>query len=124
MSYWAIVQTHSMRESVAAYHLARRGYGTYLPQIAEERADVAPRRQLVPLFPSYLFVRIKTVWYPVLSTVGVMRLLRNGGNEPSRVDPALLEEIRAREVGGVVRIPVRPLLPGDRVRILRGSFRD
>jgi len=118
MSYWAIVQTHSQREELAAAGLERKGFGIYLPRI-----KLGMRRQLVPLFPNYLFVRIHAIWYPVLSTVGVIRLLRNGEREPSRIDEAIVREIRAREVRGVVRLP-RRIVPGDRVRIVRGSFRD
>lgn len=116
MSYWAIAQTHAQRENAAADHLKRQGFVIYLPCI-----EVKKRR--APLFPGYLFVRINSVWYPILSTIGVMRLLRNGEQEPSKLADHIVRKIREREVRGIVKLPKR-LQPGMQVRILRGTFKD
>lgn len=116
MSYWAIAQTHPQRESAAFDHLKRQGFHAYLPCI-----EVKKRR--APLFPGYLFVRIESVWYPIQSTRGVMRVLRNGNEEPSRIGDLIVRKIREREVRGIVKLPKR-LQPGMQVRILRGTFKD
>jgi transcriptional antiterminator RfaH len=116
MSYWAIAQTHSQRETAAHDHLERQGFHAYLPCI-----EVKKRR--APLFPGYLFVRIDNAWYPILSTIGVMRLLRNGDQEPSRISDLIVRKIREREVRGIVKLPKR-MQPGMQVRILRGTFKD
>jgi len=124
MSYWSIVQTHSQRERVAAEQLAQRGFHVYLPKIRITTKLGARRvHNLVPLFPSYLFLQIDRVWYPVLSTVGVLRVLRNGDREPARLDDQIISEIRGREVHGIIKLP-KPVRVGDRVRIVRGSFLD
>ena len=53
---------------------------------------------------------------------GVIRLLMDA-QQPARVPNAVIDGIREREVGGVVRLPKPPRLkPGDRVRVLRGPF--
>src|SRR5262245_11810504 len=121
MDGWGIVQTHANREAIAAAELARKGFENYLPRIAV--TSRRGTRRPVPLFPGYLFVRIVTVWYPVISTVGVLRLLRNGEREPARIDDAIVRDIRSREVRGIVRLPKRIAI-GDQVKIIRGSFRD
>jgi len=118
---WGIIQTHSNREAVAAAELARKGIQNYLPRIAI--IGRLGTRRLVPLFPGYLFVRIGPLWYPIISTVGVLRLLRNGERQPARIDDAIVRDIRAREVRGIVQLPKR-IAVGDRVKIIRGSFRD
>jgi transcriptional antiterminator RfaH len=125
MIYWGIAQCQSQREAIAADHLERRGFKCYLPRIkiTVHHANHAVRRT-VPLFPGYLFIRITpTHWYQILSTVGVIRLLRNGDAEPSRIEDKIVEKIQAREIRGIVKLPKR-LQPGDKVRILRGTFRD
>ena len=114
--FWSIVQTYSQRETTTNQNLSRRGFETYLPKIREQR-------RLTPLFPGYLFVRIFISWYPILSTTGVLRLLRTG-DEPCRVDDALVARIRKQEVRGVVRLPKTGLKQGDSVKIVRGSFKD
>lgn len=116
MSYWGIAQTHSQREGAAEDHLKRKGFEVYLPRIKVKKGRIAP------LFPGYLFVRINAVWYPILSTIGVMRLLRNGENEPSRIKDNILHNLQKSEVRGIVKLPER-LRPGDQVRILRGTFK-
>jgi transcription antitermination factor NusG len=53
---------------------------------------------------------------------GVMRLLMDG-QQPACVPDAVIDGIREREVGGVVRLPKpRRFKPGDRVHVLRGPF--
>jgi transcriptional antiterminator RfaH len=119
MSFWAVAQTESAREHVAAEHLARRGFEIYLPQIREHRGRIV---RIAPLFPSYLFVRIIDRWHVIDSTVAVIRVLRFGEN-PSRLKDGVIEELQMRERGGVIKLPKR-FKAGDPVRILRGTFRD
>ena len=53
---------------------------------------------------------------------GVIRLLMDG-DRPARVADTIIDDIRAREVGGIVRLPKPPpFRSGDRVRVLRGPF--
>jgi transcription antitermination factor NusG len=43
--------------------------------------------------------------------------------QPARVPDAVIDGIREREIGGVVRLPKpRRFKPGDRVRVVRGPF--
>lgn len=115
--FWAVAQCQTQREDIAALFLGQRGFETYLPKIKE-------RRRETPLFPGYLFVQIHTFWYPILSTVGVLRLLRIG-DIPCRVPDNVVTKIQKQTdpKSGLVRLPKpRGLELGDQVRIVRGSF--
>jgi transcriptional antiterminator RfaH len=116
MSYWAVVQVESQCEHVVRLLLMRARYETYMPRI---RA----RSRIAPLFPGYLFVRIVDRWYPVIWTVGVVRLLMSG-DQPARLPEKAMTEIRKREIGGFVKLPspTNRLRKGQPVRVIRGSF--
>jgi transcription antitermination factor NusG len=116
MAYWSVCQTETRRETTAAGFLTDQGYTTYLPKI-----KVAHKR-IVPLFPSYLFVRIEDRWWSVNQTIGVIQLL-TAGDHPAQVRDSIVETIRAKERGGIVRLPPpQGLHVGQKVRVLRGSF--
>jgi len=124
VTYWGIAQCHSQREADAAEHLGRKGFECYLPKIKVSAKD--RRYRIAPLFPGYCFVRINAIWYPILSTIGVIRLLRDGEKgPPSPINDKIVTDIQSCEVRGIVRIdPPARMKPGDRVRILRGTFKD
>jgi transcription antitermination factor NusG len=117
MSYWAVVQVESQCEHVVRLLLMRARYETYMPRILRARNRIAP------LFPGYLFVRIVDRWYPVIWTIGVVRLLMSG-DQPARLPEKAMTEIRKREIGGFVKLPspTNRLRKGQHVRITRGSF--
>lgn len=116
MSYWAVVQTESQREPFVRMMLMREGYETYLPRIRM-------RKRILPLFPSYLFVRIVDRWYPVKNTIGVSKVLL-AGDQPAHVHDAIIVKIKHMEHGGIVRLPKpeKTLKPGAKVQIVRGHF--
>jgi transcriptional antiterminator RfaH len=116
MSYWAVVQTEPNRETVAAKHLWRAGYAIYLPRIQTAK-------RIVPLFPTYAFVRIADRWYSAENTIGVVRLLKDA-DRPARVNDDIVQAIVAQERGGFVKLPnPKPRLkPGDKVTVIRGNF--
>jgi transcriptional antiterminator RfaH len=116
MSYWSVAQCQPRREATAIRYLADVGIETYLPRIQEHE-------RIVPLFPCYIFVRIVDRWHVIKNTVGVTRVLLSG-DRPAPLPDAAIAEFRARENRrGLVRLPAKYKI-GDRVRILRGTFRD
>jgi transcription antitermination factor NusG len=116
MAYWSVAQTETRRENTAAQFLADQGYATYLPKIR------LAHKRVVPLFPSYLFVRIEDRWWSVNQTIGIIQLL-TAGDRPAQVRDSIVETIKAKERGGIVRLPPpQGLHIGQKVRVLRGSF--
>jgi transcriptional antiterminator RfaH len=114
--YWTVAQTESQREHIAALHLIRNGFEVYCPRIKNRK------KQVEPLFPTYLFVRIELRWHVINATIGILRVLTSC-DHPARVSDEVIEEIRGREnSAGFVRLP-KPT-PGKRVRIVRGMFAD
>lgn len=117
MGYWSVAQTESQREGTAAKFLSQSSYETYLPKIKSERG------RTVPLFPTYLFVRIVDHWYSAQKTIGVIRLLM-WGDQPAAIADKVVNGIMKREGdNGLVKLPKKPgLEAGQRVDIVRGSF--
>jgi transcriptional antiterminator RfaH len=133
MPFWTVARLQPQRERLALHCLALYGFETYLPRVRETRttsrvvglAGTIRRRKVeveAPLFPGYCFILIELQWHGVNMAAGVIRLLMDG-QQPARVLDAIIDGIREREVGGVVRLPKPPRLkPGDRVRVVRGPF--
>ncbi len=118
MAFWSVAQTESQREGVAANFLKQSAYETYLPRIVGEH------KRVVPLFPTYVFVRIvDDQWYSARWTIGVIRLLM-WDEVPAEVSDKIVTDIMKREGrNGLVKLPKPPgLQAGQPVDILRGSF--
>jgi transcriptional antiterminator RfaH len=114
-SFWAVCQTETLREGTAARFLAQAGFETYLPKIKT-------RQRVVPLFPSYLFVRILEHWWQVDTTIGVISLLK-AGDQPARLKDDIVNAIRAKERGGIVKLPEpKRIKAGDVIRVDKGTF--
>jgi transcriptional antiterminator RfaH len=121
---WYAVSAKPRQEEVAALNLRRLGVETFYPQLREDRV-IRRRRQTVvsPLFPGYLFARfdVERHFRAVNFAQGVRRLVTFGA-ELGRVDPAVIDGIRARMENGYVRLRPAPLAPGQRVRLGSGPL--
>jgi transcription antitermination factor NusG len=113
--FWSVAQTETRREGTAARFLADQNFTTYLPKIKV-------KQRVTPLFPSYVFVRIIDRWWSVNQTIAVIRLL-TAGDQPAQIRDSIVDTIKAKERGGIVRLPPpQGLRVGETVRVLRGSF--
>jgi transcriptional antiterminator RfaH len=121
MAYWCAVQLQARRERLALHCLSVvNGFEVYSPRIKAPRArrEVGTR----PLFPGYAFVLIISQWWAARWSPGVIRIVLDGA-VPARVPDQVIDEIRRREVRGVVELPKPPGLEvGDRVRVMRGPL--
>jgi transcriptional antiterminator RfaH len=124
---WYVVQTQPHAELRAAQHLARQGFGSYLPRYLKRRRH-ARRIDTVakPLFPSYLFVAVDMAtqrWRAISSTLGISRLVCNG-DEPAAVADHVIAQLRSRENNdGFIQLGAGPrFAPGDKIRITDGVF--
>lgn len=119
---WYLVHCKPRQDERAQEHLIRQGYDCYRPLLRRERL-VRGRTQTVAesLFPGYLFVQLhpNSNWSPLRSTRGVNRLVSFGGY-PLQVPQTLIDTLQQR-----TQPEPQPLLqPGDRVRIVEGSFAE
>src|SRR5262249_22455725 len=115
--YWAAAQLQPRREALTAHCLALAGFSVYTPRLREHRVLRGRRVEVnPPLFPGYCFVAITLQWHAARWSVGVVRLVMDGV-QPARVPDGVIDEIRARERGGLIELPKPPLArPGDAVR--------
>ena len=126
---WFVVQTQVNAEAKAARNLLKQGFEIYLPRYLKRRSHARKIDKVaVPLFPRYIFVRISTAtqrWRSIQSTFGVASLVLNG-SEPAAVPPQVLHSLRAREdESGYVTLEQRPkFAPGDKVRVIAGTFAE
>jgi transcription antitermination factor NusG len=120
---WYAVFTLPQNEKSAARQLAMREVETFLPTF--ETVKVWKNRQRVrtvlPLFPTYLFVRIDTRqrrW--VLESPGVIHIVSNG-REQVPVPDAEIELLRSGLQKNTLE-PYHELAVGKKVRIKAGSM--
>jgi transcriptional antiterminator RfaH len=122
---WLVISTLPHKESYACDHLTRQDFRVYCPMIVRRvrharSASDEPR----PLFPGYVFVEYRSddrTWHPILGTRGVKSVVRSG-ERPSLLCGSFIEELRAREVGGVLRYPRDALKVGQRVTLQGTAF--
>lgn len=124
--YWAAAQLQPQRANLALHCLALAGFEIYHPRLRELRSLRGRRATTEPaLFPGYAFVAIELQWRAAHHCPGVIRLVLDG-MQPAKVPDTVIAEIRSRERAGLVELPPPPprLQRGDRVRVLRGPFRE
>src|SRR5262245_33377736 len=121
--YWCAARAPAQREALAEHFLRQQGYTVYLPRLRQHR--VARGRQIEtrpPLFPGYLFVEIVVGWWQAQWCPGTLGLVKNCG-VPVQVPDGVLNDIRKREVRGLVELPKPPRFkPGDPIRIKYGAL--
>lgn len=121
---WFAVYTTCRHEKRIAQHMAQREIQHYLPLYRADRKwrDGSRVTLELPLFPSYIFVRIKrSERASVLSVPGALALVGGTGGEPAPLPESAIDALRAglREH----RVEPHPLLQvGQRVRICDGAF--
>jgi transcription antitermination factor NusG len=122
---WWVARTHTFRIRVAIQHLTLRGFSVYCPRVRERSRKKYDRMSTVeaPLFPDYLFICVSASgqWYEANRCPGVVRLIRDGG-VPALVRDAVIEDIKRREVAGLVELPERGLRINSPVRVVSGPF--
>jgi transcription antitermination factor NusG len=120
---WYAVFTVHQNEKSAARHLSLREVEAFLPTYQAVR--VWKNRQRVqltlPLFPSYLFVRIgRRERSKVLASPGVLRIVGND-REPLPVPEATIAFLRSDLCASSME-PYRDLVVGRKVRIRGGAM--
>ena len=122
---WAVVNTHPHREALALENLTRQGFTAYCPRVVRRIRHARKVQDVLrPLFPGYAFVQVapdKTIWRPILSTLGVRSLVRFG-DDIAFLEEGFVEALQQREVEGAVCLPEIPFVAGQDVRVTGGPF--
>jgi transcription antitermination factor NusG len=120
---WFAVVTTPKHEKAALRHLDFAGIETFLPTYESSRTWKNRQKVTIelPLFPTYLFVRIdQGERVRVLRTPGVRQLVGNS-REPLCVEDREVEFLRASTLEQKAE-PYAELIEGQRVRIKSGSM--
>jgi transcriptional antiterminator RfaH len=123
MPFWCAARAQPQREALAQHFLELAGYGVYLPRLRQHRVNHGRKVETrPPLFPGYLFVWIELQWHSARWCPGTLGLVMNCGL-PVPVPDRVLDEIRKREVRGLVELPRAPRLKrGDSIRVKYGPL--
>jgi transcription antitermination factor NusG len=121
---WFAVYTISRHEKRVAQHLTQREIEFYLPLYRSQRkwSDGSRVTLELPLFPGYLFVRIKrTERVRVLDVPGALAVVGGTGREPAALPDDAVEALRTGL--HLRRAEPHPLLTvGQRARIRSGAL--
>lgn len=128
MLRWYVIHSKPCAEGVAQVNLERQGYELYLPRLLQTvRWRRHRRERVVPLFPRYLFLRLKEGSQPlgpVRSSVGVAGVVRFGC-QYAVVDDQVIRGLQARAdpITGLHCLSrPAPLAAGATVQIVAGAF--
>ena len=121
--YWCAAQLQPSRDGLALNFLRQAGFEIYAPRLRERRIVQGRKVVRTPLlFPGYCFVAIVLQWHTARWAPGVVRLIMDG-IAPAVVPAAVIDGLRAKEVGGLIELPKPPKFrPGDKVRVLHGPL--
>ena len=125
MGNWYLVQLKRNSHRIADRNLNQQGFKTFLPL-----QDLTSRRgseffsRTKPLFPGYMFVRIKpdgAPWQKINSTLGVSRLICQDG-VPKKVPTDVISGLilRCDRLGSL--LPSNAVQRGDNVEIHSGAL--
>ncbi len=126
---WYVVVAVSGQERLARVHLERQGFEVYLPMRLhlDRNGDLVAK----PFLPRHMFVRmdlLATLWRPIISTIGVRKILLSG-DHPMWIDDKLIDRMKDQEEGGFIKVGDRdnaPIAcrfdPGQKVRVKSGPF--
>jgi transcriptional antiterminator RfaH len=120
--YWYVVYSKPRQETSAEFHLQQRGVEVFAPKLSLPKYVARPSR-VVPLFPSYLFVRIDPAqdYCRVLWAPGVKRFVSSNGVPTPLEDAVVTFLVERADSQGTVQARA-DLQVGQMVEIARGPF--
>jgi transcriptional antiterminator RfaH len=119
---WYVVYSKRHKEQQAQFHLGMKSVENFFPRLLLA-GSTEKKNRIVPLFPSYFFVRIDVLneAHHVIWTPGVQRFV-SFGDVPIPVEPALIEFLqRQGDARGLIRARSQ-LKCGQEVEISGGPF--
>jgi len=124
---WYVARTQPRAEMRAVVNLQKQGFEVFCPRFRKSRRHARRvENVLVPLFPSYIFVRFalsRNRWRSVNGTRGVSHMIMQG-ELPQAVARGIVESLQQRmRSDGTIDV-TRRLRVGQSVRIAHGPFAD
>jgi transcriptional antiterminator RfaH len=121
---WYLIKTKFAKERWVCDQLRRELTEVFLPLLKGPHSRLTSHK-VVALFPCYLFARmdLKLSYFKVKYTAGVRGLV-SAGMDPLAVPEEIVAAIRQRGTNGIVEIKPKTFLPGERIRVAKGPFRD
>lgn len=124
---WYCIHTKPLKESLVASSLeGRLGLETYFPRLRRQKTIRFVQRVVTsPLFPRYLFCRfdLAASYRAVRYAPEVIEIV-SFGERPTRVDDAMIDELKSWAGEEVDVITLQPdLQAGDLVEIIDGPMR-
>ena len=121
--FWYAAYTSSRHEKTVAEHLRQRDVECFLPLYESVRRwNNGRHRVQLPLFPSYVFVRMGLRdKLRVLQVPGLAQLVTFQG-APAALPDTEIETLRSALAAGVLAQPHRYLSVGSKVEICRGPL--
>ena len=117
---WFALQVRVHREQQVATMLRWKGYEEFLPTARPLRRDSAVH---VPLFPGYIFCRLRPESQGlIVTTPGAIRIVSFGG-KPAEIDAEEIRSIRLVVESGAPAYSVQGLEVGNVVRVEEGPLR-
>jgi transcription antitermination factor NusG len=105
MAFWTVAKTIANHDRLAAENIANAGFEVFAPRT---RILVGARRRTVPLFSSYIFVRVIDRWRMIERTIGVVSAVKFGGAPARCPDPEIAKLLARADPDGMVRLSARP----------------
>ena len=124
---WYVARTLPQRELQASKQLSNQNFRVFVPRHWKNRRHARKVETIsAPLFPRYIFVIVDPArdrWWSINGTLGVDRLLMQGG-EPQPVPQGVVESlINAGDPDGNVHFHCR-LKEGQSIKVTAGPFAD
>ena len=121
--HWYVVYTKPQKDDYAVLNLRLRGVETFFPKLSLPK-PAQRKRQIVSLFPNYLFVRFQSFedeYYSVTWCPGVKRLV-SFDSVPAAIDDSIVSFLRC-QMGSDGLIAARCNVKiGQQVSIVGGPF--
>jgi transcriptional antiterminator RfaH len=123
---WHLLRTKAGEERRARDQISRLATEVLLPLVrVQVRRWERLTETVAALFPGYLFARfdIERDYNQLRYTRGVRQIVCFGG-EPAPVPAWIIEELKLRCANGPIHLAVRGFVPGERVIVTSGPFRQ
>lgn len=121
---WYVVYTKPQKEEVAQFHLQTKGIEVFNPRLYLPETTRKSKR-VIPLFPSYLFVRISifTDEYQYVNWSHGIKRFVSFNDVPTPLDNGVVSFLKQQVNASGVIVARSNLKPGQEVQIEAGPFK-